>query len=105
MAQVIEREGFGSWLAPGLPRNGFGSNLNHDMSRAFVSSCNRQLSVTVGIRLFYSGFCSAEKIDSTGWDLERKRAYFDWAKQVVDALRGAHPQLEALFDETYKSRP
>ena len=41
----------------------------------------------------------------TGWDLERRRAYFDWAKRVVDALRGAHPQLEAVFDETLTSRP
>lgn len=39
------------------------------------------------------------------WSLERKRAYFDWAKAVVDGLRGAHPALEHVFDEAYKLRP
>jgi guanosine-3',5'-bis(diphosphate) 3'-pyrophosphohydrolase len=36
---------------------------------------------------------------------DRKREYFDWAKAVVEGLRGAHPKLEALFDEAYKLRP
>src|SRR5262245_52517012 len=40
-----------------------------------------------------------------GWSLERKREYFDWAKRVVDRMRGAHPKLEARFDEEYKKRP
>jgi len=39
------------------------------------------------------------------WPLERRREYFDWAKQVVDGLRGADSRLEALFDEAYQSRP
>ena len=39
------------------------------------------------------------------WSLERKREYFDWAKQVIDALRGAHPELEAVFDRAYAQRP
>lgn len=40
-----------------------------------------------------------------GWELERRQAYFDWAKQVIDGLRGEHPALEALFDEVYRQRP
>ena len=36
-----------------------------------------------------------------GWSRERKREYFDWAKNVIDGLRGAHPQLEAIFDGLY----
>jgi GTP diphosphokinase / guanosine-3',5'-bis(diphosphate) 3'-diphosphatase len=40
-----------------------------------------------------------------GWSLERKREYFDWAKRVVDQLRGVHPKLEARFDEEYAKRP
>jgi GTP diphosphokinase / guanosine-3',5'-bis(diphosphate) 3'-diphosphatase len=40
-----------------------------------------------------------------GWPLRRQRAYFDWAKRVVEGLRGANPQLEALFDEAYRARP
>ena len=40
-----------------------------------------------------------------GWSLERKREYFDWAKAVVDQIRGTHPVLEARFDAEYKKRP
>jgi guanosine-3',5'-bis(diphosphate) 3'-pyrophosphohydrolase len=40
-----------------------------------------------------------------GWDLARRRAYFDWAKAVIDRLRGVHPRLEALFDTVYACRP
>jgi GTP diphosphokinase / guanosine-3',5'-bis(diphosphate) 3'-diphosphatase len=39
------------------------------------------------------------------WSLERKRAYFDWSKRVVDGVRGRHAPLEALFDEAYQLRP
>src|SRR3954454_22339086 len=39
------------------------------------------------------------------WDLARRREYFDWARQVVDGLRGVHPRLEAAFDAAYKQRP
>jgi guanosine-3',5'-bis(diphosphate) 3'-pyrophosphohydrolase len=39
------------------------------------------------------------------WDLGRKRDYFDWAKRVVDGLRGRHAALEALFDAAYQARP
>jgi guanosine-3',5'-bis(diphosphate) 3'-pyrophosphohydrolase len=38
------------------------------------------------------------------WDLARRREYFDWAKRVVDGLRGAHPGLEAAFDAAYGMR-
>ena len=33
------------------------------------------------------------------WSLERRRAYFDWTKQVVDAVRGTHAALEQEFDD------
>src|SRR4029079_2721755 len=39
------------------------------------------------------------------WPLQRRRDYFDWAKQVVDGLRGVHPRLEAIFDAAYAARP
>jgi guanosine-3',5'-bis(diphosphate) 3'-pyrophosphohydrolase len=39
------------------------------------------------------------------WSLERIREYFDWAKQVVDQMRGVHPVLESLFDSAYAQRP
>ena len=40
-----------------------------------------------------------------GWDVERRREYFDWAKAVIDRLRGVHGQLETIFDEAYSRRP
>ena len=40
-----------------------------------------------------------------GWSLERKREYFDWAKQVVDRMRGTNAVLEARFDGEYAKRP
>ena len=39
------------------------------------------------------------------WELKRRIEYFDWAKTVVDGMRGVHPRLEALFDEVYAERP
>ena len=39
------------------------------------------------------------------WSLERKREYFDWAKAVIDQLRGTNTKLEALFDEIYTRKP
>jgi guanosine-3',5'-bis(diphosphate) 3'-pyrophosphohydrolase len=39
------------------------------------------------------------------WDLARRREYFEWAKRVVDGLRGIHPRLEAAFDAAYAKIP
>ena len=39
------------------------------------------------------------------WSLERKLEYFDWAKEVIDQLRGVHSGLEVLFDQAYSMRP
>lgn len=35
------------------------------------------------------------------WPLDRKQQYFDWARQVVDQVRGTHPVLETAFDREY----
>jgi guanosine-3',5'-bis(diphosphate) 3'-pyrophosphohydrolase len=39
------------------------------------------------------------------WSLERRQQYFDWAKAVIDQLRGVHPVLEAVFGAAYAKRP
>ena len=39
------------------------------------------------------------------WDLDRRREYFEWAKRVIDGLRGVHPELEAAFDAAYALKP
>ncbi len=41
----------------------------------------------------------------TRWPLKRQIEYFDWAKAVIDNLRGSHTKLEAVFDEVYAQRP
>ena len=40
-----------------------------------------------------------------GWPLERKQQYFDWAKSVVDKIRGTNVELEKAFDTAFASRP
>ncbi len=39
------------------------------------------------------------------WDLQRRQEYFEWAKRVIDGLRGAHAGLEAAFDAAYRRKP
>ncbi len=39
------------------------------------------------------------------WSLARKRECFDWAKQVVDQVRGTNAKLERRFDSLYRKRP
>ena len=39
------------------------------------------------------------------WSLERRQDYFDWAREVIDRLRGVSPRLEAVFDAAYVGRP
>jgi guanosine-3',5'-bis(diphosphate) 3'-pyrophosphohydrolase len=39
------------------------------------------------------------------WSLARRQEYFDWAKQVIDEVRGVHAGLEAIFDEAFSHRP
>jgi guanosine-3',5'-bis(diphosphate) 3'-pyrophosphohydrolase len=39
------------------------------------------------------------------WSLARRQKYFDWAKEVVNELRGANARLERVFDRLYRQRP
>lgn len=36
------------------------------------------------------------------WPVERKRDYLEWARNVVDGLRGTHPGLEKTFDQVHE---
>ena|SRR5215831_15501937 len=52
--------------------------------------------------------CNLRDVTATppaDWSLQRRQEYFDWAKQVVDGLRGVHPKLEGVFDSAYGGRP
>lgn len=39
------------------------------------------------------------------WSLQRRREYFDWAKQVIDGLPPVNAPLMALFEQAYARRP
>jgi guanosine-3',5'-bis(diphosphate) 3'-pyrophosphohydrolase len=39
------------------------------------------------------------------WPQARIREYFDWARAVIQQVRGAHPVLEGLFDAEYAKKP
>ncbi len=39
------------------------------------------------------------------WPLKRKQEYFDWAKEVVDKIRGTNVELEKAFDAAFAKRP
>ena len=39
------------------------------------------------------------------WTDERKSQYFEWAKSVVDRLRGTNERLERRFDALYRQLP
>jgi GTP diphosphokinase / guanosine-3',5'-bis(diphosphate) 3'-diphosphatase len=43
------------------------------------------------------------------WDLRRRQEYFEWAKKVIDRLRGAPGdsmrRLEEAFDAAYRRKP
>jgi len=48
--------------------------------------------------------CNLRDIAATppaDWDLNRKREYFEWAKKVVDQVRGSNADLERIFDGIY----
>jgi guanosine-3',5'-bis(diphosphate) 3'-pyrophosphohydrolase len=52
--------------------------------------------------------CNLQDILATppaDWSLERKRQYFDWAKSVVDEVRGVNEALTRRFDRLYQQRP
>lgn len=52
--------------------------------------------------------CNLRDIAATppaDWDTQRRRDYFDWAKRVVDQIRGTHPRLAALFDTAHAAKP
>ena len=36
------------------------------------------------------------------WSDERKHEYFDWAKAVVEQVRGANPKLAERFDAVWE---
>ena len=38
------------------------------------------------------------------WDRKRQEEYFEWAKRVIDRMRGINPRLEGAFDLAYSRK-
>lgn len=52
--------------------------------------------------------CNLRDMDDAppaGWPMLRRQEYFDWAKAVVEGLRGINAALESAFDRAYARRP
>ena len=67
-----------------------------------------QLSHEAKLVKFADKICNLRDVATAppvGWPLERRQRYFDWARQVVDRMRGVHAGLEAIFDAAYARRP
>jgi guanosine-3',5'-bis(diphosphate) 3'-pyrophosphohydrolase len=57
---------------------------------------------------FADKICNLRDIVNTppaGWSVKRKQEYFDWAKQVVDALPVRDGPLRDGFDAAFAARP
>jgi guanosine-3',5'-bis(diphosphate) 3'-pyrophosphohydrolase len=48
-----------------------------------------------------SNLCAIMDSPPKDWSLEEKVQYIDWAKEVVDKMRGVNENLEKYFDQTY----
>lgn len=45
-----------------------------------------------------------ERCTPVGWTAERVQAYFVWASQVVEGIRGTNAELEAKLDTLFRKR-
>ncbi len=70
--------------------------------------CAARLSPKARLVLLADKICNLRDLATSpppDWDLERRRAYFDWAAAVVAPIRGSHPRLEQLFALACSQRP
>lgn len=52
--------------------------------------------------------CNVEDIfeaPPANWSIEDKRSYINWAKQVIDGMRGTNSAIEAEFDKLFEKLP
>ncbi len=52
--------------------------------------------------------CNLRDVNSSpppDWSIERRQNYYDWAKKVIDGLRGEWHELEGIFDRQCEDRP
>lgn len=64
-----------------------------------------RMSAEAGLVKFADKICNIRDIGNSppaGWNDDRRREYFEWAKTVVDGLRQPNPRLRKLFDSAYE---
>lgn len=67
-----------------------------------------QLSRRAKLVLMADRICNMRDVLSSPpvtWTAQHKREYFDRSRAVIERLRGAHPALATIFDETYRLQP
>lgn len=68
----------------------------------------KEISHTGALVLLADKICNLRdiaRISPPDWTLQRRRDFFDWAKEVVDQLPPVNETLEALFQDAYQLRP
>ena len=101
-------EGFGPRVARIVAEVTDDKSLSKEERKRLQIEHARQLSAEAKLVKLADKICNLRDVADhppAGWDLARRRDYFDWAKSVVDRLRGADSRLEAVFDRAYSQRP
>jgi GTP diphosphokinase / guanosine-3',5'-bis(diphosphate) 3'-diphosphatase len=102
------REGFGSRVARIVAEVTDDKSLAKEERKRLQIEHAPELSTEAKLVKLADKICNLRDVASAPpaqWDRARRREYFDWAKSVVDRLRGDHPRLEAVFDRAYSLRP
>ena len=102
------REAFGSRVARIVAEVTDDKSLSKEERKRLQIEHAPQLSTEAKLVKLADKICNLRDVATdppAQWDRARRREYFDWAKNVVDRLRGADARLEAVFDRAYLQRP
>jgi guanosine-3',5'-bis(diphosphate) 3'-pyrophosphohydrolase len=102
------RERFGKEIADVVMEVTDDKNLDKAERKALQVAHAHKLSERAKLVKLADKICNLRDIASNppaSWLLSRKQEYYDWAKRVIDGLRGAHPGLERIFDGEYARKP
>jgi len=102
------REQFGKEVADVVLEVTDDKTLDKAERKALQVAHAHRLSVRAKLVKLADKICNLRDIVSNPpatWPLVRKQEYYEWAKRVIDGLRGAHPGLERVFDREYARKP
>lgn len=105
-AELAER--FGADVARVVEEVSDDKSLSRERRKLLQIEHARHLSKPARLVKLADKICNLRDVASNppkDWSLERRREYFDWARLVIDGLRGSHRGLEAIFDAACAARP